>query len=366
MVEPGPDFTPPFCPNPRCDFHLNSQGWRFKKNGTHLRRFDQRRIQRYRCHHCRRSFSSQTFSTTYWLKRPDLLEEVLHGLLSCSGYRQMGRARCVSPSTIELQAARLGRHMMLFHELHRPRTAPAEPIVVDGFETFEFSQYWITHLNTVVGARSHFAYATTVAELRRKGRMTSHQKRRRVVLEARYGRPDPKAIEKSVAEVLALVVPPGSPEVVLFSDEHQAYPRALQRLPERRFRHEATSSKAPRTPYNPLFAVNLLHGLMRHSGSNQKRETIAWSKRNQSMYWREAVHRVWRNWAKHFSERRKEGSPAMRLRLTDRLLGWPEILAQRLFATRIRLEGPLGDYYGGRIPTRQMPRARYHRLGYAY
>jgi hypothetical protein len=366
MVEPGPDFIPPHCPNPRCDFHMDSRGWRFKKDGTHLRRFDRRRIQRYRCHHCRRSFSSQTFSTTYWLKRPDLIEFVLHGLLSCSCYRQMGRAQRVSPSTIELQAARLGRHMLLFHERHRPRTAPVEALVLDGFETFEFSQYWITHLNTVVGAVSHFTYATTVAELRRKGRITPRQKRRRALLEARYGRPDPKAIEKSVAEVLALVVPAGSPQVELLSDEHRAYPRALQRLPDRSFRHEMTSSKARRTPANPLFPANLLHLLMRHSGSNQKRETIAWSKRNQSMCWRDAAHRVWRNWMKHFSERRKEGSPAMKLGLVDRLLTWEEILSKRLFATRIPLDGPLEGYYRGRIPTRQMPRAREHRLRYAY
>ena len=105
---------------------------------------------------------------------------------------------------------------------------------------------------------------------------------------------------------------------------------------------------------------------MRHDGSNQKRETIAWSKRNQSMVWRDAVHRVWRNWMKHFSERRKAGSPAMALGLADRLLTWCEILAVRLFATRVPLAGPLAGYYGGRIPTRQMPRARVHRLRYAY
>jgi len=366
MDEPGDDFTPPFCPNPGCNFHLNPKGWRFKKNGFHLRRFDRRSIQRYRCHHCRRSFCTQTFSTTYWLKRPDLQAPVLHGLLSCSAYRQIARAQSVSPSTVELQAARLGRHMLLFHERRRPKDAPCEPLVVDGFESFEFSQYWIVHLNTVVGAKSHFTYATTVAELRRKGRMTDEQKERREVLERRFGRPDPKAIEKSVAEGLALVVPPGAAEVALRSDEHHAYPRALGRLADRRFMHETTSSKAPRTAANPLHPVNLLHLLMRHSGANHKRETIAWSKRLQSMCWRDAVHRVWRNYAKHFSERKKEGSPAMRLGLASGLLGWPEILQRRLFATRTALPGPLEDYYWGRIPTRQIPNARHHQLKYAF
>jgi len=62
----------------------------------------------------------------------------------------------------------------------------------------------------------------------------------------------------------------------------------------------------------------------------------------------------------------QEGEPAMELRLVDRLLTWPEILGQRLFATRIPLKGPLECYYSGRIPTRQIPRARPHRLAYAY
>jgi transposase-like protein len=365
MVEPPDDFIPPFCPNEACLFHLDSKGWRFKKNGFHTRQFDQRQIQRYRCHHCARTFSNQTFSTTYWLKRPDLLIPILHGLLSCSAYRQIARAQEVAPGTIELQAARLGRHMLLFHERHRPRAAPSEPLVIDGFETFEFSQYWVTHLNTIVGAESHFVYATTVAELRRKGAMKKHQKARRQELEELFGRPDPKSIEKTMAQAIGLVVPPGGVEVVLRSDEHKAYPRALARLEGREFRLETTSSKASRTTSNPLFPVNLLHLLMRHSGSNQKRETIAFSKRNQSMVWRDAVHRVWRNYAKHISERRREGSPAMRLGLLTRLLRWREILRQRLFATRTRLAEPLAAYYFGRIPTRQIPSARRHGLRYA-
>ncbi|RIK90395.1 MAG: hypothetical protein DCC71_25555, partial [Proteobacteria bacterium] len=62
--------APPFCPNPDCDFHLDPRGWRWKRNGHFVRRAAPRRIQRYVCARCGRHFSSQTFSTTYWLKRP--------------------------------------------------------------------------------------------------------------------------------------------------------------------------------------------------------------------------------------------------------------------------------------------------------
>ena len=366
MASAPSNFVPPFCPNADCDFHLDSKGWRYKKDGHHYRQCDRRFVQRYRCTHCGRSYSSQTFSTSYWLKRPDLLLPILHGLLSCSAFRQIARAQSVSPSTVELHAARLGRHMLLFHEELRPKRAPAEPLVFDGFESFAYSQYWPAHLNTVVGAISHFHYATTVAELRRKGARTAKQTLRRAVLEKEFGRPDPKEIEKSAAAALALVVPEHSALIVLRTDDHRAYPRALRRLKDRHFSQAITSSKQARNSQNPLWPVNLLHSLMRHNGANHKRETIAWSKRAQSMVWRDALHRVWRNYVKHFSERRKDESPAMRLGLLKSRLHWPVILASRLFVTRVQLLSPLDEYYWGRIPTRQIPNARVHRLRFAY
>ena len=60
------------------------------------------------------------------------------------------------------------------------------------------------------------------------------------------------------------------------------HPRALRRLPHLDVTHCTVNSRAVRTPRNPLFAINLLDLLIRHSGANHKRETIAFSKRRQS------------------------------------------------------------------------------------
>src|SRR5437016_12167495 len=81
------------------------------------------------------------------------------------------------------------------------RAAP-EARVLDGFESFEFSQYFPFHFNVLVGARTHFFYAFTESPLRRKGSMRDSQKRQRERLEETLGRPDPKAIELGVAELL--------------------------------------------------------------------------------------------------------------------------------------------------------------------
>ena len=357
-------FAPPFCPNPRCAFHVDPQGWRFKKIGFFSRRAAPHRIQRYRCSRCRRSFSDQTFSPTYWLRRPDLLPVLFLRLVACSGYRQIARELAVSPTTVLGQTARLGRHCLLFHEQLRPRT-PAEPLVVDGFESFEFSQYTPVHFNLAVGAASHFVYGFTDSELRRKGRMTAAQKERRAALEAALGRPDPRSIEREMAALLEITVPQDGGVQGLRSDEHPAYPRALRRLSGRAFAHAVTSSRVPRTVHNPLFAVNLADLLIRHSSANHKRETIAFSKRRQSAAERLWIWAVWRNAMKSFSERRRDATPAERLGLLSRRLAVADVLRERLFPSRIALPPRWADYYWRRIPTRRIAKPATHRATYA-
>jgi transposase-like protein len=358
-------FTPSFCPNPRCDSRTNPTTWRFQRKGFYPRRRPPHRVQRYRCSHCRRCFSSQTFSTTYWLKRPDLLEPVFHRLIACSALRQIAREHQVSHSTIRTLSDRLGRHCLLFHEQLRPRTCPTEPLVLDGFRSFEHSQYWPLDLNLVVGP-SLFVYGFNDVELRRSGTMRPAQRLKRDLLERRFGRPDPEATRKRVEELLRRVIPSGG-MVELRSDEHPAYPRAIGRLRDHRtILHDRTSAKEARTPRNPLFPVNLSDLLIRHSSANHKRETIAFSKRRQSALYRLAVWAVWRNYVKGRSENRKLGPPAMALGLIGRALSVKAILARRLFPERVFPRSAwLWACYFGRIPTRAIERCARHRARYA-
>jgi hypothetical protein len=236
--------------------------------------------------------------------------------------------------------------------------------VLDGFRTFEHSQYWPMDLNLLVGT-SFFVYGFNDAELRRSGTMRPAQKARRESLERRNGRPDPQATRKRVEELLRRVIPPRGTAVVR-SDDHQAYPPAIRRLRDRRILHECTSSKDARTPRNPLFAVNLSDMLIRHSSANHKRETIAFSKRRQSALYRLAIWTVWRNYMKDRSENRKVGTPAMALGIVRRPLGVAEILDKRLFVERSPVYSSwFRACYFGRIPTRVFGRCRAHRARYA-
>ena len=359
----APD-SPPFCPNPGCGFHRAPAGWRFVRAGFHPRRCPPHRVQRYRCCHCRRHFSDQTFRTTYWLKRPALLAAVFQGLVAGSAFRQLARSHEVAPHTIATHSARLGRHCLLFHERERPRGPATEPLVLDSFQSFEHSQYSPTLFHTLAGQDSHFVHGFTDSELRRSGRMTTRQKRRRAKLEARFGRPDPRSTEREVAALLRIVLPEPQ-SLTLHSDEHTDYPRALKRLPHLDVTHRTISSRAARTSRNPLFAINLLDLLIRHSGANHKRETIAFSKRRQSAAERLWVLLVWRNWLKWFSERRRTATPAMRAGLATRRLRASDLLAERLFVTRLGLPERWAKYFWRAVPTRRIARCAAHRLRYA-
>jgi transposase-like protein len=365
MNRASSSWAPPFCPNPKCRFHRGDTTlWKFVKIGFYSRKTPPYQVQRWRCDACRRRFATQTFAATYWLHRSELLEPVLHRLVSCSGLRQIAAEFKASPETIARLAGRLGRHSLLFHEKHRPKGPVTEPLAADSFESFEFSQYYPTSFHVAAGASSHFFYGFTDSELRRKGTMTKKQKKRRTELEEKLGRPDPRSVKSDFAHLLEIVA--SKPQTLsLWTDRHKDYPRAVRRLRHLAVVHETVSSRAARTRDNPLFPINLLDLLVRHAGANHKRETIAYSKRRNCSAERLAIFMVWRNWMRPYSIQKRGKTPAMRLGITDRKVSVEDLLDRRYFPSRIELPKRWQEYYFKSVVTRTIPNGRRHRLKYA-
>jgi transposase-like protein len=359
-------WTPPFCPNPNCLHHNNSgDQWPFKKIGFFRRLSAPHRVQRFTCKSCRKSFSTQTFSTSYYQKRPDLDTQIIMKTAGGMANRQIARDLNVSPETVNRHIARLGRHCMLFHSRMMKNSPPVKEMVVDGFESFELSQYFPIHHHVAVEKGSDFFLYFTDSPLRRKGRMTKHQKRRRKELEALYGRPDPKAIEKDMRETLEVALD-GQPVATVFSDEHPAYRRSIKAM-SAKISHRVTPGAAHRDKNNSLWEVNLLDLLIRHGNANHKRETIAWSKRRQASSERLAILLVWRNYMKGRREKiRGSPTPAMERGMMDHPLAIGELLEKRLFRTRCELPPRWSKYYDRVIWTRGLPKNRRHELKLAY
>jgi hypothetical protein len=289
--------------------------------------------------------------------------------------RQIARLLGISHTTVMRHIARAGRHCLIYHRRMLAGHPIPDTIVIDGFESFEFSQYYPFDCNLAVDADSWLIRHFTDSPLRRKGTMTPEQRVRREWLETHLGRPNPKAVEEGILELLMTVLkergPRGTPEVVIHSDDHPAYRRAMRRLRQTpdlpRLEHQVTSSTVRRTTSNPLFPVNLADLLLRHGQANHRRETIAFSKRRQAALERLAIFTVWRNAIKSRREKAPGETAAMAAGILSRALDWEDVFAARAAPRREELPGSWWSYYWGRVRTAVFgERQREHRLKYAF
>jgi transposase-like protein len=358
-------WVPPHCPNPNClYFNTLSPNWPFARKGFYQRQRRPHRIQRFTCRACKRHFSTQTFSTSYWQKRPDVIDRIVLMVVGCMGNRQIARALACSPSTVAHQIARLGRHCLLLQARELARLGHLGEIAIDGFETFEWSQYFPFHHNVAVDVASGYFLYHTDSPLRRKGRMTAAQKTRRSALEARLGKAHPRAVETGVRELLC-AIHSNQRSVTLRSDDHAAYPRAIASL-GCDVTHRITSSRERRDERNPLWEINLLDLMIRHSTAAHKRETIAWAKRRQASIEKLTIFQVWRNYIKRRREKGSRVTSAMLLGLANRPWRVRDLLAGRVFYEKTRLPDPWRDYYRRRVSTNALAVNRTHELFYAF
>jgi hypothetical protein len=210
-------------------------------------------------------------------------------------------------------------------------------------------------------ASSYFFHHTD-SPLRRKGRMTDHQKRQRERLEEKLGRPSPRAVEVGVRELLEVII---HNELTTRSDEHPAYRRAIAALGVP-ITHVVTSSKQRRDQHNPLWEVNLLDLMIRHSTAAHKRETIAWAKRRQASIEKLTVFQVWRNYVKRRHEKGERVTPAMLIGLATRPWRIRDLLNARRFFGKTPLSSRWEQYYRRAVETRALTVNRKHDLKYAF
>lgn len=352
-------FQPPFCPWRDCAEHARREpGYRFRRHG-HFATQQRRRIPRFRCLTCRRTFSRQTFAVSYYCKRPELLGKVAAGLVAGSAFRQLARSLECGPTTVARISARLGRHAMLLHakSLEALRDRLTEPIVFDHFETFEFTQDLPFGIGTSVGSESWFVYGLDPAPHGRAGRLSAARKRRlrsrpKRALHGRYRGSTRRALD-GLLEIQANDRP-----LDLLWDGHADYARVVATHPERERIRTRTHPNPRRGPKGSkrsreaierdraMFPVDLLHKILRHSLAHHRRETIAFSRRLNAAMERMALTAIWRNFVKKRSERRSRSDPpAMILELTDQPWSWSRVLSQRLFFDRVPMPDPWPELY---------------------
>lgn len=287
---------PPFCPHKGCACHvdpispqaasLSRRKW-FKRNGSYWTMV-RGSVTRFKCLVCNRGFSEQTFSLDYYVKRIIDYKQIERSLISCASVRTTSRSIGCSCDSLTNRASRLSRQCISAHARLVPSFKLTEDLAADGFQSFVVNQYFPNNIHLLVGSSSQFVCFCDHVTLRRSGRMTEFQKRKRAALECLF-RPCPQAIRLSFAELLthlhSRLLAGSRRPLHLHTDEKTDYQRALkanhelsEAISRGEFAHRQTSSRAPRTRSNPLFPVNYIDRELRKDLAEHVRQTVRFAR----------------------------------------------------------------------------------------
>jgi len=309
-------MTIAFCPNERCSMHNPppDAGVFFMKYGYHRTKVAGK-VQRYKCLHCGKTFSDRTFSIDYFVKKALSYESLFHMTVSGECVSAAARSLGCSFASAQNRIDRMARNLLAMHQAlegHRPL---AEDLVADGFEGFDVSQYFPSHVSLVVGKDTQQIYAYDHCSTRRKGRMTERQKLMRAALDQQW-KPARGSLSKSFARAMQVVAlkwdKRSMPSLSILTDEHPAYPGAIKSIEElkeeygKALTHERHSSKLPRDKSNPLFSVNYLDRELRKDVAAHARESTCIGRNVANGLSRLAVYMAWHNYWKPFRVRPKE------------------------------------------------------------
>ena len=288
---------PTYCPNPACPNHGCPRGQWYHHFGAYTT-VAHGIVPRYRCIHCGKTMGDQTESIHYFAKRRLPLRAIWKTLAGGACLREVAWRYHTTPHTIQTAVLRLGRQAIAAQCHLLDELEPRSQVCFDGLRSYVTAQDYPCDITTVVDRAGETILTMTHAITRRGGTMTEAQKKRykkKLRIWAPAGGTVSREIEATIDAIWDYLRPTLARPAIIDTDEHPIYRDQLRRDPVfghfrrlRLIRHRRTSSRAPRTGYNPLFPVNYVDRLLRHRVKEHTRESIAFG-RHASLQ----MHRAW-------------------------------------------------------------------------
>jgi transposase-like protein len=250
-----------------------------RKKGSYLRATGPRRkVCRFTCRGCRRSFSEQTTSATCGERKPEIDLPLFR--LYCSGVSQRRCAEIfgVHRVTVTRKLVRLGLQARLVNRLGRQQ-AGVKVVVFDEMETFEHSKCKPLSIAVAVEEGSRRILSAHVSRMPAKGPLAAVARRR-------YG---PRQDDRAKAlTTLMTEVKEAAPHLVLVkSDECPRYPRLVRRelvgVAHQRFKGRrgcvVGQGELKSGGFDPLFSLNHTCAMFRDNIKRLSRRTWCTTKR---------------------------------------------------------------------------------------
>jgi len=309
-------FRPTHCPYPSCPASSGAPR-HFIGKGSFARRVDGRRVQRYRCPECSRSFSTQTFRLDFRLRRPSLNTELFRLFISKVTLRQCARVAGCSRDTVRHRLDLLGNHCRQFH-YQRLDAAVARgglelSCQLDELETFEHNRRLkpLT-MPVLIASPSFFLVHFAVGDLPARGGLRPADEQRKLEHEAVEGKRKSGSREAVALcwDVLARVQCPQQ-RVRVATDLKSQYAAQLEKRFGERLIHDRESGLAPRVSGSLLFPINHTFALMRDGLSRLVRRNWATTKKKAKLALHQWVWVAWRNYVRGKTNGMPDKTPAM-------------------------------------------------------
>lgn len=243
------------CPNPKCKSSL------VKKDGSYFRKSDSRRIQRFKCHTCKKKFSSATFSLEYRQKKRRVNHMVFK--LLCSGVSQR---RCadilgINPKTVARKLKYLGKKSRLKHDRFM-KNYKINELQFDDLITSHHSKLKPLTVPVFIDSRTRLILSAEVGQIPAFGHIakTSRKKYGKRKCEHR------ETLERSFETLRKITFPEK-----IMTDDHKTYPVFVRKYCKNSTHLRFTSRPASvvgqgemkKGGYDPLFAINHTLAMLR-------------------------------------------------------------------------------------------------------
>ena len=273
---------PNSCPFPGCQSQLQSPDTgRPIRFGFFFRKEDSRRIQRFRCRHCRRCFSRATFSPCFRQKKRRVNRKIEALLGSAVTMRRAAQVAGVNRKTVVRKFIFLGKQAELENSRISEQSllSPDSEIQFDELETFEHTKLKPLSVPLAVEAKTRRILAFQVARMSAKGLLAERSLRK-------YG-PRTDERQRALRALLNQVsLKSPNPELIR-SDSNPHYPAHVRRqFPKAkhiqelgRQAHSYGHGELKRGAQDPLFWLNHTCAMLRANLSRLVRKTWSTTKK---------------------------------------------------------------------------------------
>lgn len=289
---------PRFCPYSDCPSHLSSnpsspdsthsiRKFGFRRKGYYRRSSDSKRIPRFVCLVCERSYSSARYFPCFRQKRRNLNHLVKKYLCSDISQRRLALTLGANRKTIVRKFLFLrklaDRANAEFQKSLAGSDVKIEEIQFDEMESFERSKCLPLSIPIVVDAKSRKILGFRVCEMPAKGPLAEISRKK-------YGlRNDERT--KAASSLLSEIAPFVSPKVKITTDQKSTYPGWIkEHLPKAR--HRTTKGRRgcvvgqgelKKIGFDPLFSLNHTAAMIRANVNRMMRRTWCTTKKRERL-----------------------------------------------------------------------------------